>query len=41
MYKSFIQYNEAFMNIYLCQSEGVKTLKVYLFLQLSVVACKV
>lgn len=31
MYKSFIQYNEAFINIYLCQSEGVRTLEVCLF----------
>lgn len=30
-YTSFIQFYEAFLNIYLCQSEGVKTLKVYLF----------
>lgn len=29
MYKSFIQHNGAFTNIYLC--EGVKTLEVYLF----------
>lgn len=31
MYTSFIEYNDAFMNIYLCQSERVQTLKVYLF----------
>lgn len=31
MYESFIQCNEVFISIYLCQSEGAKTLEVYLF----------